>query len=48
MATLGEILKLDSMSQVSNPRKSKTVAPRILTAIPLIKHKSRFLPGDVL
>ncbi len=29
MATLEEILKLDSMSQVSDPKKCITVAPRL-------------------
>ena len=38
MATLAEILKLDSMSQVSDPRKSKTVAPRLKTIV---------TPGDL-
>ena len=33
MATLGEILKLDLLSQVSNPKKSETVAPQVSTAV---------------
>jgi len=41
-ATFAEILKLDPMSQVSGPKKSKTVAPRVSTVIPLInKNRSR-------
>ena len=31
MATLEEILKLDSESQLPHAKKSKTVAPRVLT-----------------
>ncbi len=33
MATFAKFLKLDSMSQVSGPKKSKTVAPRIDTVL---------------
>ncbi len=36
MATLEEILKSDSMSQVSEPKKSKTVPPRFSIVIPPI------------
>ena len=35
-ATFAEILKLDSMSQVSDPKKSKTVPPRWSNASPFI------------
>ena len=37
MATLEEILQLDSSSQVANSKKSKTVARRILITIPPIR-----------
>ena len=33
MATFDEIPKLDSLSQVSEPRTSKTVAPRVSTVV---------------
>ena len=40
MAILEEILKLDSIIQVSDPKKSKTVAPRVLTAVAPIGHNN--------
>ncbi len=44
MATLEEILKPDSMSQVSDPKKSNTVAPQVLiTSIRIIK-RNRISP----
>ncbi|MEI8020802.1 MAG: hypothetical protein WCH39_21540, partial [Schlesneria sp.] len=39
-ATLEEILKPDSLSQVSNPKKSKSVPPRVSAAFPFIRHNS--------
>ncbi len=40
MATLEETLKLDSKSQRPHAKKSKTVPPRVSTAISLKKHNA--------
>ncbi len=46
MATLEEILKLDSMSQVSDPKKSKTAAPvfQLLFSSSFGKQLRRWVP----